>query len=186
MLADAVTAVGFDDGTVVFGGDRRDFFSNVSVTCVWFDYGHASSEALVSALEQFKRFFFVAIRFFYFYFFSSSFAICFSTIAFITTTTDKNGFVQVTVVSTKKRRNIDIHDIPFLQWPTIGNTVTNNFVYAYAARFREAIIIQRRRVRILIANVIVAQRVQCLRRDPRANRSHHAINRSSSNNACLS
>ena len=138
MLTDAVPAVGFDDRTVVFGGDCGDFFANVSVSRVWFDYGHAFRETLVRALEQFERFFFATV-----YSICYFFARCFfcSAIAFIAITTYKYGFVQVAVVSAEKRRDVDIHDISFLQRPTIRNTVTNNFVYAYAARLWEAIVI---------------------------------------------
>ena len=71
----------------------------------------------------------------------------------------------IPVHAIEKTTDIKGHDIAVLQWPTIGNAVTNDFVNRRAERFGKTGVIEGRGVGVLLNQTIVTEDIQVFRGD---------------------
>ena len=66
----------------------------------------------------------------------------------------------------EERGDIDVDDVAVLDDGRVGDTVADHFVEAGAARLREALVTQRRRVRTVVAEELMYDTIHLVRGDP--------------------
>mmetsp|Transcript_2424 Transcript_2424/g.5130 ORF Transcript_2424/g.5130 Transcript_2424/m.5130 type:complete len:296 (+) Transcript_2424:452-1339(+) len=93
---------------------------------------------------------------------------------FINVANDKH-FTAITMIAIQIHRDIDIHNIPVLQYSIIWNSVTYDLVHTRTATLGKAVVVERRWVGTRRQNGIVNNRIDFIRRDARFDRPPRQI-----------